>query len=464
MGTKFGQWEFPERESRAAEEPMSVSSLTRRIRAILESGFRSVRVRGEVSNLRRQASGHTYFTLKGGDCQLSCVLFRSRSARSKEALEEGIEVVASGAVTVYEPRGQYQLTVSSVERAGVGALWRQFEALKERLRSEGLFDASRKRPIPKFIFDIGLVTSESGAAIRDVAHVAFRRFPGVRLWLSTSRVQGEGAAEEISDAIARLEHWAEKGHPLDVILVTRGGGSLEDLWAFNEEAVVRSIAACSIPTVSAIGHETDQLLSDYAADLRAATPSAAAEALTAGVLEASSQLEGWMQRGRYWVDRGVAERRKELARLVSRLAYVSPKRRLERGWQRLDELNSRLSIAPRRSLSEGMGRSEATLRRWRSLNAVNLLRDRRERLGLALSRMSVAMGERMARSRAAWERSDTALRAMNPSRLLERGYSITVDEAGAVITDAQDLTEGSHIRTRFRRGEALSEVRELRTD
>jgi exodeoxyribonuclease VII large subunit len=267
---------FPEAGQKPTE---SVSELTQKLKQQLESGFADRRVAGEVSNFRLQGSGHAYFVLKDAGAQLSCVLFRGQGGAGRAALRDGAQVVLGGDITVYEPRGNYQLRVTSVEVQGVGALQAAFERLKEKLSAEGLFDADRKRPIARYPGRIGLVTSATGAAIQDVLHVLSRRFcPEVIL--NPVRVQGSGAAQEIAAAIGRLNRFSKSVQPLDVILVTRGGGSLEDLWCFNEEVVARAIAASEVPVVSAVGHEIDFTISDFVADFRAATPSAAAEILT----------------------------------------------------------------------------------------------------------------------------------------------------------------------------------------
>ncbi|MBU6401719.1 MAG: exodeoxyribonuclease VII large subunit, partial [Verrucomicrobia bacterium] len=279
------QWDFGELfPPEATRRILSVSELTGNVRRLLEGQIGRVWVTGEISNLRAQSSGHIYFTLKDPGAQLNCVLFRGEAVAHRELLRDGQKVVLRGELTVYEPRGQYQLRVEAIELQGVGALQMAFERLKERLNAEGLFAPERKRPLPRFPRRIGLVTSPTGAAIRDVLHVMARRYAGVELMLAPCRVQGEGAAEEIAGAIRLLNQWsASRGASgLDLIVVTRGGGSLEDLWAFNEEVVARAIFDSAVPVVSAVGHEIDFTISDFVADVRAATPSAAAEIVTEG--------------------------------------------------------------------------------------------------------------------------------------------------------------------------------------
>ena len=269
------QWDFGELFSPAEmRKVLSVSELTGAVRALLEKQIGTVWVSGEITNLRAQSSGHIYFTLKDAGAQLGCVLFSREKVAQRDLLADGQKVLLQGEVTVYEARGQYQLIVRDVELQGVGALQVAFEKLKQKLAAEGLFAAERKRPLPKFPARIGLITSPTGAAIRDVLHVVQRRNPALEIILAPARVQGQGAAEEIAEAIRTLNAF---NSPLDLILVTRGGGSLEDLWAFNEEIVARAIFESAIPIVSAVGHEIDFTIADFVADARAATPSAAAE-------------------------------------------------------------------------------------------------------------------------------------------------------------------------------------------
>ena len=285
------QWEFGELfPPEQLRKVLSVTELTWQIKRLLEEKVGEVWVTGEVTNLRSQSSGHIYFTLKDADAQLSCVLFRGEPQVDRSLLQDGRKVTLRGEVTVYEPRGQYQLRVTKVELQGIGALQVAFEKLKQKLKAEGLFATERKRPLPRYPQRIGLVTSPTGAAIRDVLHVVERRNPSLEIILAPCRVQGEGAAMEIAQAIRLLNEFdaaqsaiGDRRLAIDLILVTRGGGSLEDLWAFNEEVVARAIFESALPVVSAVGHEIDFTISDFVADLRAATPSAAAEIITEGV-------------------------------------------------------------------------------------------------------------------------------------------------------------------------------------
>src|SRR5437867_4026625 len=264
----------------------TVSELTLRLKAALEEAFPAVWVEGEISNLRTPGSGHSYFTLKDEGAQLSAVLFRGRGRRVRFDLEDGMQVLVFGGLDVYAARGQYQLVVEMMEPKGLGALQLAFEQLKRKLEAEGLFDEGRKRPLPHFPRTIGIVTSPTGAALRDMLHIIGRRFGGLRVLVAPVRVQGEGAAAEIVDALRNLDEVAG----LDVIIVGRGGGSIEDLWAFNDERVVRAIVASKVPVISAVGHETDFTIADFVADLRAPTPSGAAELVVREKLAVISAL------------------------------------------------------------------------------------------------------------------------------------------------------------------------------
>ena len=286
----------PEPEPVPQPEPeirvLTVTQLTRKIRNLLELKIGAVTLEGEISNLRRQNSGHVYFTLKDAGAQVSCVLFRGDAKRVRIDLKDGIEIQLKGEISVYEPRGQYQIIGRSVQAVGQGALQVKFDALKQKLHSEGLFDQDTKLPIPRFPRTICLVTSPTGAAVRDMLNILARRAPWVRVLIWPVRVQGDSAAAEIAHAVTRLGDSAAIGlPPIDTIVVTRGGGSLEDLWPFNEEIVARAIHACPIPIVSAVGHEIDFSISDFTADLRAPTPSAAAELIVPDAGELSARLE-----------------------------------------------------------------------------------------------------------------------------------------------------------------------------
>ena len=325
------QWDFGELFSPAeTRKVLSVWELTSDIKRLLEKSVSSVWVSGEITNLRTQSSGHVYFTLKDAAAQLSCVLFSREKVAQRELLADGQKVLLQGDVTVYEARGQYQLIVRAVELQGVGALQIAFEKLKQKLAAEGLFTQERKRALPRYPQHLGLVTSPTGAAIRDVLHVIQRRNPGMEIILAPCRVQGDGAAREIAEAIRSLNELnlslATRHSPLDLILITRGGGSLEDLWAFNEETVARAIFESQLPVVSAIGHEIDFTIADFVADVRAATPSAAAEIITEGFFASREFVSDALDLMQLRVHRRLTNAQQDFNSLAGRWSRRHPRR------------------------------------------------------------------------------------------------------------------------------------------
>lgn len=460
------QWDFSgdlfgagKPAAKPAREVVSVLDFTRRVRELLEGPLGSVWVRGEVSNYRLQASGHAYFVLKDAASAVSCVLFRSQAGVSRSLLRDGASVILGGAVTVYEPRGQYQLKVTHVEAEGIGALQAAFEELKRRLAAEGLFDPGRKRPIPAFPRGIGIVTSATGAALRDVLHVIGRRFAGLEIVVAPARVQGQGAAREIAEGIDHLNRWATAGAPLDVILITRGGGSLEDLWAFNEEVLARAIAASALPVVSAVGHEIDFTISDFVADLRAATPSAAAEILTAGYVASRERIGTLAGRFPRLVQAILADHQEGLSDLQRRLGRVHPRRLLEGHAQHLDDLVEGLRAGANRALQER--RRSAGILGQRLIAARPSARLGREvRLQAELRRRLVSgVRMRLAGQKERLARLHDRLRLLSPEAVLARGYSITLDAAsGAVVRDAALVQPGQRLISRLAMGQVTSMV------
>jgi len=435
------QWDFGELFSpEQTRRVLSVSELTAQVKRLLEQQVGTVWVTGEITNFRAQSSGHCYFTLKDASTQLACVLFRSASVGDRSLLKDGQKVVVQGDVTVYEARGQYQLIVRKVELQGVGALQAAFERLKQKLSAEGLFDPDRKRSLPEYPQRIGLVTSPTGAAIRDVLHVVQRRNPGLAIILAPCRVQGQGAAEEIAEAVAMLNDLHAAGdphHALDLILVTRGGGSLEDLWAFNEETVARALAASRVPVVSAVGHEIDFTIADFVADLRAATPSAAAEIITDGVYSSRSFVAEAPGRIRELMRRQLDARIEDAEYLARRLARLHPRRRLDDSLQRLDDLLSSLGRA--------------------AFNGLRNTRSSWDRLGLRLHQVRPSV--RLKELKARLSQSEARLRLLGPEQVLARGYSITMDAAtGRILRDAGKTKPGQRVKTRLRTGEFTSVV------
>ena len=440
MSKSKSQWDFGELFTpEQTRKVLSVSELTQQVRGLLEKQVGSIWVSGEVTNLRAQSSGHMYFTLKDTASQLSCVLFSREKVQHRELLADGQKVLLQGEVTVYEARGQYQLIVRAVELQGVGALQIQFEKLKQKLAAEGLFAPERKRPLPEYPQRIGLVTSPTGAAIRDVLHVVQRRNPGLEIILAPCRVQGQGAAEEIAKAIRDLNNFALRtSHfALDLILVTRGGGSLEDLWAFNEEVVARAIFESAIPIVSAVGHEIDFTIADFVADVRAATPSAAAEIITEGMFASREFVADAPMRLRQIARRHLARASENFDSLAGRLSRLHPRRRLNESFQRLDDLQSGLL----RGLKSGV--------RGRTVSLENL----------SGRFLRVRPAQLLKRRREALRQLEHQLNLLGPEQVLSRGYSITTDVAsGKVLRDATKIQSGQKIKTRLKAGEIVSEV------
>ena len=389
---------------------LTVSELTAQVKGLIDAAFATVWVTGEVSNFRRQTSGHCYFTLKDASCQLKCVMWRTSAARLPVSPTDGMQVLVRGTMTVYEAYGQYQLIANYLQPAGIGALQQAFEALKARLSEEGLFDPDRKRPLPELPRVVGVVTSGTGAAVRDIITVISRRMPTTRIIVRPTQVQGAGAAEDISRAIAELNAQGES----DVLIVGRGGGSVEDLWCFNEESVVRAVAGSKIPIVSAVGHEIDYSLSDYAADMRAPTPSAAAELIVPDSRERMQYVAGLY--------------RELIAGMNDRLEDT--RERITDAW------NERV---PARLLDR-IDRSTQDVDR--------LMESIERRMERIVSAKRSHLGELGAR-----------LDALSPLRVLARGYAVCErDKDGKVITAASDVDPKERFRVRLQRGIILGIV------
>lgn len=456
------QWDFGDLFSAAAtRQVFSVTEVTLKIKALLEKQVGVVWVSGEITNLRLQGSGHAYFTLKDANAQLSCVLFRGTAVADRAALKDGQKVTLQGDVTVYEPRGQYQLIVRALEVQGIGALQAAFERLKQKLNAAGWFEAARKRPIPKYPHRVGIVTSPTGAALRDVIHVIGRRFAGMELLVAPSRVQGQGAEVEIAAAIRRLNAWSASAQErrLDVILVTRGGGSLEDLWAFNEEIVAQAIFESALPVVSAVGHEIDFTIADFVADLRAATPSAAAELLTAGYVESRDRVGRSGQRMRRWLEAVLDTATDAVQGLGDRLRRAHPRRRLQERMQRLDDLQVALSRRGK-ELVRGLRAELETLeaRRGAFRPRVSLARAT-EQCGVARLALREAARQGVKTRREALDRLVLRLNLLSPEAVLARGYSITLDAAtGTVVRQASEVVVGQALNTRLASGAVTSVV------
>lgn len=442
---------------------LSVSELTSDVRRLLEQHIGTIWVTGEVTNLRVQSSGHIYFTLKDAGSQLSCVLFRNEALAHRELLRDGQKLLLQGEVTVYEARGQYQLIVRDVELQGTGALQIAFEKLKQKLAAEGLFAPERKRPLPDYPQRIGIVTSPTGAAIRDVLHVIRRRYPSLEIILAPCRVQGEGAAREIAAAIRSLNEFNStldsRLSPLDLVLVTRGGGSLEDLWAFNEEIVARAIFESALPVVSAIGHEIDFTISDFVADLRAATPSAAAEIITEGVFSSCEFVGEAADRIRQLAGQQLEAKADELTQVSNRLARMHPRRRLNDQLQRLDDLHGGLLRCTKQGIRQQLAAFQNLSERLSRVRPAQLLKQRKELFEQEHARLGEQMKHRLRDFQNRADVLQARLRLLSPEQVLARGYSITTDaESGKVLRDAKDVKNGQRLKTRLKVGEVVSKV------
>lgn len=441
-----------------APAPLTVSALTRRIRSELEAGFGEVFVEGEVSNLRRQASGHVYFTLKDAGSQIACVLFAGQTPQLKGLdFRDGAQIELRGGLTVYEPRGNYQIIVRRVAGRGQGALQARLEELKARLAAEGLFATDRKKALPRFPRRLGVVTSPTGAAIRDFLQVLHRRHRGIGVLIHPVRVQGRGAAAEIAAAIEDLNHLSAHGiEPVDVIVVTRGGGSLEDLWEFNEEAVVRAVAASAIPVVSAVGHEIDVSLCDFAADLRAPTPSAAAELLSADRLDLGRQIQHLAHR----LHRPAANRLEILQSTLDALPrtalFLEPFRVVRERLQTLDRLAAALSEAPGIVLERLQSDLETHRHRLAAQSPDRRIQRLADRLQAALEGLRLRAASAIDRRQALLDRQAAVLQALNPLASLARGYTVTCDEHGQVLRSATAAQSAATLQTRFADGTVAS--------
>jgi len=439
---------------------LSVTELTRRLKALLEERFPNVWVNGEISNLRSPSSGHLYFTLKDANAQLAVVLFRSVAAKVGFKLKDGLQVIAFGDISVYEKSGQYQLVARQLLPKGLGALQLAFDELKQRLAKEGLFDPARKKPIPALPQRIGLVTSPTGAAIRDFLNIIGRRFPNVRIVINPVRVQGEGAAQEIADAIDQFNGLHASGTlPLDVLIVTRGGGSLEDLWAFNEEVVARALARSQIPTISAVGHEIDFTISDFVADLRAPTPSAAAELVVKAKEEFRRQLDQCRSRLQQDLRLRLAGARQRYSDLASSYVFRRPMEVIRQYQQQVDDLGHRLRQATAVILGGFRGRTETAAEKFRLLSPHTRVLNWRQQLVSDQRRFQSAWSQVWRDAQRRLAQAGAKLELLSPSSTLQRGYSITrIVETGKIVRRKTHVRPGTKISTKVLDGEFGSVV------
>ena len=435
---------------------VSISELNRLARQSLEREFPLLWVAGEISNLTRAASGHVYFSLKDDAAQARCVMFRSRAQSIPWRLENGQQVEARALVSLYEPRGDFQLTIEALRRAGLGRLFEAFARLKARLEAEGLFDSARKRLLPRFPFRIGIISSPRAAALHDVLVAVKRRAPHLTVILYPTLVQGNSAAENIAEAIAT----AGQRNECDLLLIVRGGGSIEDLWAFNEEVVARAIVASQLPIISGVGHETDTTIADYVADLRAATPTAAAEIATQGWHEAADEIAdigAALSRAMQYL---IVRQQQRLDHLSLRM--VHPATRLEQGRARLALLGSQLDV----SLTHGLRRHRDRLNRVALdlARAVPRTEKRSGHVGLLAQRLGAAVREQQQKRLGALDNIAAALAHLNPEATLARGFSIVRDANGHLVTDAARLQTGQTVSIYLARGGAEASILSSSTD
>jgi exodeoxyribonuclease VII large subunit len=433
----------------------SVSQLNRETGLLLGEYFRTIRVEGEISNLSAPSSGHLYFSLKDAHAQIRCAMFRNQQRRLGFRPENGKQVIVTAEVGLYEPRGDYQLIVEAIEEAGHGLLQRTFDALKLKLSREGLFDPSRKQPLPALPKAIGIVTTPTGAAIRDILSVLKRRFAAIPVIIYPSSVQGENAKAELAKAIEA----ANRHGQCDVLILARGGGSLEDLWAFNEEIVARAIFDSRIPVISGLGHETDVTIADFAADFRAATPTAAAEHATPDQQQWLARYQALEGRLELQLKRKLREKQQSLDWLNKRLLQQHPGQKLKRNALRTEELELRLGQAMQRKLLHQYSVLDAQIATLWQFNPKNALKHYRQRQHYLSEKLTAAMRCQLDRFGQQLAKSSRTLHAVSPLATLNRGYALAVRQPdGALVRSVEQLAVGDSVRTRVADGQFTSRV------
>lgn len=448
----------------AEDEVLTVGELTGRIKHHLESEFFALTVQGEISNYKNHHSGHWYFTLKDADAQIRGVFFRQWNRLMRFEPENGLEVRVRGRLSVYEPRGEYQIVVETMEPVGVGALQLAFEQQVKKLAAEGLFDEARKRPLPMLPRRIGIVTSPVGAALRDMLQILERRNRGVHVLVTPVKVQGTGSAREIADAIRLLNLHSEKsGQTIDVIIVGRGGGSIEDLWAFNEEQVARAIFDSGIPVVSAVGHETDFTIADLVADLRAPTPSAAAELVTREASQLSARVETLQTSLSRAIDYYLLRRRSQLRDLIESRGFANTVGSIVSTSARCRELESRAVEALRTGLNKNRQRLHEAQNRLAATDLRAPLAIKTANIEHLEQRLNAALQRSLENRRHRLTLTASKLDALSPLSVLGRGYVLVKDDAGRLVPRAADLSEGQNLKLRFEDGEIGCCVTEAKT-
>lgn len=432
----------------AARRHWSVGTLTERLRGVLETEFFDVWVEGEISNLNQASSGHWYFSLKDEQAQIRAVVWRSTARVQRFRPRDGMQVLVRGGIKVYPPKGEYQLVVELLEPRGKGALQAAFEELKQRLEREGLFARERKRALPLLPRCIGLVTSPQGAVLRDVLRVLRRRYPNVELLLYPARVQGPEAAAEIAQGIASLNRLPR----VDVLIVARGGGSLEDLWPFNEERVARALRASRLPTISAVGHETDYTIADFVVDVRAPTPSAAAEMVVRAKVDLQAHLAGFDRRREAAFERRLQHIRARVHALRAHRVFAAEQGRLQRHAQRVDELSGRAERALLLALERERERLRRASTRLEAFRLERQLNERRRRLADATGRLARRAGAELDPRRARLTQLVGRLQSLSPLAVLARGYALAFDEQGRLLRAPDDAHIGQALRLRLQGG------------
>jgi exodeoxyribonuclease VII large subunit len=433
----------------------TVSELTAKIRDLLAKNFTDILVQGEISNCREAQSGHIYFTLKDDRAQVRCVFFKQQQRGIKFRPEDGLQMTVRGSLSVYETRGEYQIYVENLEPIGLGALQLAFEQLKKRLEAEGLFDPARKKPLPMLPNHIGIITSPRGAAVRDVVRILTRRFPNVHLTVYPVRVQGEGSAEEIVNALKFFN--AKK--LVDVLILTRGGGSMEDLWAFNEEIVARAIFASEIPVISGVGHETDFTIADFVANVRASTPSAAAELVVQTRREFDKHIADLRETLAGLIRYRLLEFSRRVHELSARRGFRRPLDLLRQQRQRADEMTSRLALGLRARLEQSRKRFTAAQLRIASFDFRMKIAAFRLRLEKRTAELGVRIERLLRKKRDRLEKLTLQLQERSPLRVLERGYAIATDAAGNLLRSTENVALGDTVAIQLHRGRLTTEVK-----
>jgi exodeoxyribonuclease VII large subunit len=453
MSDQLGfQFRVPERRV------WTVRALVLAVRSLVERQYSDCWVEGEISNLRIPDSGHLYFTLKEESAQIRVVMFRSSAKLLRFRPENGLHVTVRGRITVYEDRGELQISAEFMEPQGAGALQLAFEQLKARLQAEGLFEASRKKAIPSLPQKIGIITSPQGAALRDILNILARRHHSANVLIYPAQVQGDAAAGEVIAGLRYFHEKARHAHPVEVIIIARGGGSAEDLAAFNHEGLARAVAESKIPVISAIGHETDFTIIDFVADLRAPTPSAAAELVIRSRQEIEAQAEDLNRRLERAVRYRLLMARQELTELAQHGAFASLMDGIHRGQQKLDERRFRLEKAQVHLLELSRRRLEIVSAAVRHYDARRRLAAMRRQLEVEMASLATATRARLLAGRAALDRRTASLEALSPVAILNRGYALVFDGNGQLVSDAARLVSGDEISVRLARGRIRARV------